>query len=70
MLDNQVFTVSVFQVSLWNHFPSYIPSHPQKNPPFETGLLAISSLAFVSSENVSISPSILKNIFSGYRILG
>ena len=49
MLDNQVFTVSVFQVSLWNHFPSYIPSHHQKNPPFETGLLAISSIAFLSS---------------------
>ena len=53
MIDNQVFTVSVafpsflkFQVSLWNHFPSYIPSPHQKNPPFKIGLLAIRSLGF------------------------
>ena len=77
MIDNQVFTVSVafpsflkFQVSLWNNFPSYIPSPHQKNPPFKIGLLAIRSLGFLSSDNVFISPSFLKDIFSGYRILG
>ena len=59
-----------------SRFPSGIiflltsPPSTKKNPPFKIGLLAISSLGFLSSDNVFISPSFLKDIFSGYRILG
>lgn len=37
---------------------------------FRIGLLATNSLSFYSSENVLISPSVLKDTSSGYRIRG
>ena len=36
----------------------------------KVGFLATDSLKFPSSENVLISPSFLRDIFTGYRILG
>ena len=71
VLLTQTFIISIVAyfgcfIVLWYHFPSFWSASFNIFFSFRASLQTVNSLSFLSSENILISPSFLKDVFTTY----